>query len=190
MKVLAGEKKLETEHKESGSRFKLNVETCYFSQRLVTERLRIAKQVKKSEKILVVGSGVGPYPIVIAKNAKPREIVGVEVNPAAHKFAIENIKLNKLENVEAVKGDIRKIKLGKFDRVILVAPHEGANLVPAIKKNIKKGGRLHVLEFAPADNFKEASDRVKKEIKCRILRVVKAGQHAVRSYRVCVDAKI
>src|SRR3989338_7648702 len=46
LKILAGEKRKKTIHKESGCLFNLDVEKCYFSQRLSNERLRIVKQIK------------------------------------------------------------------------------------------------------------------------------------------------
>ncbi|GAG47225.1 unnamed protein product, partial [marine sediment metagenome] len=78
LSFLAGRKEKETIHKESGCVFKLDVEKCYFSSRLGSERLRIAKQVKLNEKILVMFSGVGVYPIIISKNSKAEEIYGIE----------------------------------------------------------------------------------------------------------------
>lgn len=193
--IVAGEKRKETEHKESGLRFKLDVEKCYYSPRLVTERMRIAMLVKKNEKVLVVGSGVAPYPLVLAKHSRAKEITGVEVNPIAHKYAKENLNLNKIQNVKLVKGDICKIKLGKFDRIICMIPYEGVEFTENLLRFAKKGTTLHIYDFAPQENLKEASDNLKavcavNKRKCRILRVVKAGQHAVRRYRVCVDAKI
>jgi len=41
--VIAGEKRKETEYKENSVRIRLNIEKTYFSSRLSTERLRIAK---------------------------------------------------------------------------------------------------------------------------------------------------
>jgi len=194
LKIAAGEKRLETTHTESGVRLSLNVETCYYSPRLGTERLRIVKQVKPKERILVAGSGIAPYPLVLAKHTKAKEIVGVELNPSAHKYAAKNIIMNKLQDrITLVKGDARKQKLGKFDRVISAMPAEVDTA--SLLSYVKKGGRLHILDFAPEDNMGEAGERVKqacqsKKRKCRILRTVKAGQHAVRKYRVCVDAAV
>lgn len=195
--VMAGENRLETIHKESGVRLKLNVETCYYSPRLGTERLRIAKQVKKGERILVAGSGIGPYPLVLAKNSNAGEITGVEFNPAAHKYAQENIILNKAQDrVTAVKGDVTSVTgLGKFNRIIAAMPHDGVSIVPALLKFAKPGARIHAYDFAPQEDMKEPSKQLKelcakKNKPVRILRTVKAGQHAVRRYRVCVDAKL
>ena len=69
LKIIAGEKKKETIYKENGIILKLNVEKCYFSPRLSSERLRIAKLVRPNEDVLVLFSGVGPYQCVIAKNS-------------------------------------------------------------------------------------------------------------------------
>src|SRR3989338_4047927 len=105
LKLLAGSNNKETMHKENNVKLKLNIEKVYFSARLSEERKRIAKKVRKNEKILVVFSGCGVYPLVIAKNTKAGEIYGIEINPIAHKYALENVKLNKISNVKLFLGD-------------------------------------------------------------------------------------
>ena len=55
--------------------------------------------VKKGEDVLVMFSGSGVYPCVIAKNSKPKSVVEIEINPVAHEYALENLKLNKCSNV-------------------------------------------------------------------------------------------
>src|SRR3989344_5046820 len=98
VKVIAGVKRKETEYKENGTRMRLNVEKTYFSPRFGTERLRIASLVEAGEEVLVMFSGVAPFPLVIAKNSKASLIYGVEINPDAHKYAVENVKLNKMDS--------------------------------------------------------------------------------------------
>jgi tRNA (guanine37-N1)-methyltransferase len=68
--------------------------------RLSTDRLNVAKQVKKNENVLVMFGGVAPYAIVIAKHSKAKKIVSVELSRACNKYAFENVKRNKLTNVE------------------------------------------------------------------------------------------
>ncbi len=195
LSVIAGKKRKVTVHKESGILLRLDVEKCYYSPRLGSERLRIASLIKPNEKILVAGSGVGVYPLVLAKHSKAKELVGVEINPVAHKFAGENLVLNKLQGkVKLIKGDAKKAT-EKFDRLIIAIPHLGVKLVPSMLKLLKKNGFLHVLDFAEESN-KEAPARLlvelckKKKRKCRILRVVKTGTPGVRRLRVCIDAKM
>lgn len=188
LRIIAGEKRYETTQKESGVLMKLDVAQCYFSPRLGSERLRISKQVKKGERILVVGAGVAPYPLILAKHSPAKQIIAVEVNPIAHKYAIKNVQLNKMSNkIICVKGDIRKIKLDKFDRIISAIPHEGVRLFPELIKFAKKGTILHVYDFAPEENIEESTRKMKN---CKILRVVKTQQVGVRRYRICIDAKV
>ena len=87
LKIIAGEKTKETTHKENNAVLKLDAEKVYFSPRLSTERKRIFEQIRKNEDILVMFSGIGVYPITIARNTAAKEIYGVEINPIAHKYA-------------------------------------------------------------------------------------------------------
>jgi len=197
--VLAGEKRKTTEHKESGIRMQLDVEKCYFSSRLSTERLRISKQVKKNEKILVMFSGVAPYPLVIAKNSKAKKITGIEWNPTAHKFAEKNIVLNKVQDqIKVLKGDVRvvvpKLKQ-KFDRIVLMMPKTAEKFIDTALLASKKGTIIHLYNFGTEQEFSQIKEKVLKACvlskkKCRILRLVKCGQHSPRKYRVCVDFKL
>lgn len=196
LKILAGEKTLETTHKENGVSLTLNVSTCYYSPRLGTERMRIAKQVKKGENILVVGSGIGPYPLVLAKHTQAAHITAVEHNPEAHYYAEFNAMKNKLSHKTTfIKGNLSKVKLGTFDRIISNIPHKGVALTPKLLKFAKKGTVLHVYDFAKEEELQKPVEKIellfkKAKRKCTILHVQKAGQHAVRSYRICVDAKV
>jgi len=104
-----GEKKTETIHKEYGLRFKVDVEKCYYSPRLENERIRIAKEVKDDEEVLVMFSGVNPYPIYISKFSKAKIIYSIELNPFAFKYGLENLKLNKVNNVISLLGDVREV---------------------------------------------------------------------------------
>lgn len=92
-----------------------------------TERMRIAKQVKPGEFIMLMFAGVCPYGIVIAKHQpKIKKIVAIEINPIAYKYMVENIKLNKLEDkIIPVLGDVKdkaKYWYGMCDRVIMPLP--------------------------------------------------------------------
>ena len=54
-------------------------------------------------------SGIAPYPIVISRNTCAKEIYGIEINLFAHKFAEENILLNKIKNVkDFLDSDVKK----------------------------------------------------------------------------------
>src|SRR3989344_2316877 len=156
LKIIGGEKRKETLHKESGVLLKLDVERCYFSERLSSERLRIAKLVKPGERVLTMFSGIGVYPLVISRNSKAKEIYGVEANPVAHKYALDNLRLNKSNNICLYKGDVRKVKLKlKFDRIIMPYPKEAPKFLDLALKQIKKGGIIHLYTFEHEEKFEE-----------------------------------
>src|SRR3989338_4822729 len=219
MKYLAGENRKETIHKENNIRLKLDIEKVYFSPRLSLERMRIAELVntsksrkskkKKSEKkedILVMFSGCAPYCCVIAKNAaeKINSIIGIEINPEGHKYGIENIKLNKLDNgcnINLINGDVKKeipklAKMGKrFDRILMPLPKHAEDLLPEALAVSKKGTIIHFYDFLHEEKFNDALEKIKKvcdkaKKKCRILKIVKCGQHSPRTFRICVDFEV
>ncbi len=199
MIFLAGDKTKTTEYKESGIRLLLDVEKCYFSSRLGTERLRIAKQIVPKEEILVMFSGVAPYPLVFARNSKAKVIYGIEKNTIAHEFAEKNVLLNRFwEKIRLIRGDVRKVMplLGKkFDRILMPIPKTAEDFLPVALKAAKKTTIIHFYDFGRENEFKLIRNKVKlackkAKKKCRILRTVKCGNYSPGVYRVCVDFKI
>ncbi len=102
VKILAGKKSLVADYRESGSRFRIHVGKTFFSPRLSAERLRIAKLIKPSETIGAFFCGVGPFPIVFAKNSEMEKAIAIELNPVA----VQDLKCNiKLDRESVVWGE-------------------------------------------------------------------------------------
>lgn len=194
VKIVAGKKTKETVHKENGVLLKLNVEKCYFSPRLSAERLRIARLVKKGERVLVMFSGIAAYSLVISKNSNAGEILGIELNPVAHRFALENLRINKASNIRVYFGDVKKIlpKLNKkFDRIVMPLPRNAEGFLDLALKHANKKAVLHFYDFEQADELNKAAEKIRAHCKrCKILRIVKCGQYAPGRYRICVDFKV
>ncbi len=192
-RYLTGEKNTETIHKESGCLFKLNIEKCYFSPRLSGERLEIAKKIKSKEKVLVMFSGVGPYSVVIGKLSKCRKVVSVELSKQCNKYARENVRLNKLENVEIIQGDVKKIvpKLReKFDVIVMPRPQLKEIFLKEAFKVSKKGTRIYYYDFGRdlgkvLEKIFRESKKVRKKIE--VMKVKKAGEIAPYKYRFRID---
>ena len=193
--IMGGEDTTMTMHTESGVHLIIDVEAAYFSPRMSNERLRIARQVKRGEDVLVLFSGVAPYPLVIAKNAKPRSVVGVEKNPKAHKLAKDNVRLNKLESkIELVKGDVREVKLKgrRFDRVVMPFPGGGEEFLGVALNQAKKSAMIHLYMFVDKDHFpKNVKERIpKKSKRVKIVKIVHCGDSSPSTMRVCADLKV
>lgn len=198
LKIIAGQRRKETTHKENNIKVKLHVEKVYFSSRLAHERERINKLVKKEEDVLVMFSGCGVYPLNIAKNTAAKEIYGVEINPIAHKYGLENIKLNKVNSIKLFLGDVNNVlpKIRKkFDRVLMPLPKSAGDFLVLALSKVKKNGILHFYDFLHENDFKESKKKVKAACKqnrrtCKILNFTKCGQFGPGKFRVCVDAEI
>jgi len=194
-KHVAGEKTKEVLYRENGCLFRFNIDTCYFSPRLSTERLELAKKVKKNEDVLVMFGGVAPFAIVISKLSKAKKVVSVELGRECSKHAKENVKRNKLENVEIVQGDVRKKVSGKFDRVVMAPLNLKKTFFDVGFKAVRKGGHLHCYGFYPEEEKKDFIELIKSEAKkarrkIRVLKVKKAGEIGTKRYRFRVDLKI
>ncbi len=197
--VIAGENRKVTEHKEYGVRLVVNPEDVYFSVRSGTERKRIASLVEPGEVVLVMFSGIGPYPLVISKNSQAKKIVGIEKNPQAHLYALKNLACNKrLKNITLYNGDVTEVLPSLnclFDRVIMPLPKGGEVFLPQALNILRPSGKLHFYEMQHEACFDESIAKV--EAVCRnqgrnliSAEVVKAGHCAPRTYRLCIDCVI
>jgi tRNA (guanine37-N1)-methyltransferase len=213
IKVLVGENRTETIHKESGVKIKTDLNKAYFSARLGTERLRVLKLINppskskdlrghakqslaRKENILVVFAGVGPYPLVIAKHKRNAKITAIEWNPAAVRFFKENVKLNKLEKqINIIKGDahieIPKLK-EKFNRIIMVLPGESHKFLKETLSVAKKGAVIHLYQFEHVDKVKERGAEIKQMIeklgrKVKSIKGVRSGYFAPKINRYSYD---
>ncbi|MHA1410291.1 MAG: class I SAM-dependent methyltransferase, partial [Candidatus Odinarchaeia archaeon] len=99
IEVIAGDSNTEVMHKENECIFKFDVRKIMFSKGNISERKRIASFVKENETIIDMFAGIGYFSINIAKHAKPKKIIAIELNPVSYRYLLENIKINKLNKI-------------------------------------------------------------------------------------------
>ena len=196
LELLSGEDNPITIHKEHGVRLKLDVSKVYFSPRLATERKRVMESVKNNENILDMFCGVGPFPIVIARNKKVN-ITAVDINSEAIKYLNENIKLNKLKgNITPHIGDIREVsgsfKL-KFDRIIMNLPGLAYTFLDVAINLIEDGGIINYYEFS--DTYETGEKRLQDACakfgkKIEIINTRKVKSTSPGEWHIAIDAKI
>ena len=85
LEIIAGDDKTETEYKEFGCRFIVDVRKTFFSPRLSSERIRIAELVSDKEMIVNMFGGIGMFSIIAAKKKKCT-VYNIDINPDAVKF--------------------------------------------------------------------------------------------------------
>jgi tRNA (guanine37-N1)-methyltransferase len=199
LEIIAGEKRKETLVQEFGIRLLINPETVYFSVRSGAERNRVASLVAPGESVLVLFSGVGPYPLMISKYSEAELVVGVEKNPEAHRYALKNLGLNKkLKNIELYLGGAENLNpewRGRFDRVVMPLPHGGERFLVQALHVLKSGGALHLYQMQHQDHLDESINllcRVCSEANraIKVTSIVRCGHTAPKSYRICIDAEI
>lgn len=138
VEVIAGEKRTETEHRENGCIYKLDIAQVYFSPRLSSERARIASLVDKREIVWDMFCGAGPFTIPIAKRAE--KVCASDINEKAIECLRENIKRNRVGNISAFCGNARDAFEGyKFDRIVMNLPHSSTDFLDCALEKCSKG---------------------------------------------------
>lgn len=198
-KFVAGERTKEALYKENRCSFRLNVESCYFSPRLASERLEIARMVRKGERVLVMFGGVAPFAVVIGKLSDAGKVVSVELGRECSKYAEQNVRLNKLQGrVEIVQGDVRRKVPNlkeRWDRIVMARPNLKDSFLDVAFSKIKKGGIIHYYGFYPEEEKEKMKELILNEAKkakrkVKILNVKKAGDIGVRKFRYRADIKV
>jgi tRNA (guanine37-N1)-methyltransferase len=170
LNFVAGENKTATVHKEFGCLFSVDVGKCYFSPRLLYERMRIAKQVVKREVAVNMFAGVGCFSIIIAKHSKAEKVYSIDVNPAAVQFMQENIRLNKVyREVIPIQGDAKEVIEKRLrrtaDRVLMPLPEKAFEYLPHAVSVLKEaGGWIHCYDFEHAKKNENPIEKAKVKV--------------------------
>lgn len=201
LEILAGVDKTETEYKEFGCRFIVDVEKAFFSPRLSTERDRIAELVQDGEIVINMFGGVGMFSIIAAKRKKCT-VYNIDINPIAAKLCEKNIRLNKklVGKVVSIHGDAAKIIEEQFrdqgDRVLMLLPERSDEFLNSAILATKRNGIIHYYSHIHADKKSQAAKLSEKHyldttpIKSKILNSKIVRAVGPRYYQTVVDVRI
>ena len=200
LEILAGEDKTETEYKEFGCRFRVDVANAFFSPRLSTERERIANLIEDGETMVNMFAGVGMFSIMAAKKKKCT-VYSLDINPVASRLCEKNIELNKLAGkVISINGDTSNIieeRLeNKSDRTLMLLPERSDEFLESAIKTTKDGGIIHYYSHIHADKKSDAGKLSEKHylevspVKSKILTSKIVRPVGPRYYQTVVDVKI
>ncbi len=154
--LLAGENVTETEFKEYGLRFRVDITKAYANPRLAEEHRRLAEIVEEGEKVLDMFSGIAPFAIHIA-SLKRAEVLATDINPYASYYAAMNVKLNlkklkgKVLVMKADAKDLPYLLRPSFTRVIMNSPKNSLSFLGEACNLLSKQGFLHIYVIAESD---------------------------------------
>ena len=200
LEIIAGENKTQTEYKENGCRFIVDVEKAFFSPRLSTERERIAGLIKDGEIVVNMFGGVGMFSLLAAKDTVCT-VYNIDINPIAAQLCKENARINKLKGeVISLNGDATEIinekLLDKADRVLMLLPERSDEFLDSALLALKKEGIIHYYSHMHAEK-KQDSPKLSEEhfmdvikTNAKILASKNVRPVGPRFYQTVVDVKI
>lgn len=115
----------------------------------IEARLLQAVQVRKSDKVLEVGTGTGYMAALLAAHAD--HVLSIEINPALAATARANLERNHIHNVRVIEGDGAQGWPAEAPFDVIVMSGSLPVLPESLQNQLKVGGRLvAVVGAAPA----------------------------------------
>jgi tRNA (guanine37-N1)-methyltransferase len=142
---IAGEGPTITSHREHGATYVVDVSEVFFSPRLQTERMRVARQVQPGERVANLFAGAGCFSILIALRTDAT-VFSVDKNPAAARCMALSIKRNRLRGrVLPMVGDAARVCgcMRGVDRVILPLPAVADGSLGVAVRALDAQGKIH-----------------------------------------------
>jgi tRNA (guanine37-N1)-methyltransferase len=194
---VAGERKTVTTHKEHGLRYRIDLENAYFTPRLGTERLRVAKLVEPGDVVFDMFAGVGPFALFIAKRGA--KVVAVDKNPDAVRLMGENARLNRIDDIEILEGDAALMAEryeSSADHVIMNLPHTAHDFLEQAIRIAKDGGVVHYYAISPEEDLygrdtafvEEAAKAAGAKIRVLFRGIVRS--YAPHQYNIVIDFEV
>lgn len=186
LRHVCGRRNYLAHYRENGCSFIFDVRKTFFSSKLSFERSRILAQVREGENVMVMFSGVGPFAIEIAKARRSASVIGIEANPDSHRYMLGNIRLNKVSNVTAVKGDVKRAakRHASFaDRVIMPLPWSSLDFLGEALLVSKRKATVHIYVIGDANTVVEhAWRRIREHAKENAYAAKRLFTRVVRTY--------
>ena len=201
LELIAGEGTTQTEYKENGCRFAVDVEKAFFSPRLSTERSRIAGLVLEGQTLLNMFAGVGMFSILAASKCKCTTY-SIDLNPIASFLCEQSIRMNKLAGeVISINGDVSKVIHEQnladcSDHTLMLLPERSDEFLDDAIYATKSGGIIHYYAHVHAEKKSGVSDAINERwskacsIKSEILESKLVRAVGPRYYQAVADVKI
>lgn len=185
--------------KEYGCIFQLDITKVMYSKGNVGEKGRLLKLVKPGEKILDMFAGIGYFSIILAKH-KDVVIHAIEKNIDAYFFLVNNIYLNRLNNIIPLLGDNREVipilkqKGELYDRILMgYLPSSTEFLEYALI--VAKNTIIHLHEVLRKEDIEKFKTKIvdkieKKGFSAQVLNIRNVKSYAPHKYHMVFDIKV
>lgn len=156
LRLVAGERRTVTVHRENGCIFYIDLVGVHFSPRLANERRLVAESVRSGELVLNMFGGLGTFSVEIAKENPLTVVFSIDINPEAARLCLRNVLVNRLKGkVVTVLGDAKETSntlfLGRMDRVLLPLPEKSHEYLDVAVSTLRHSGTIHYYDFVSAD---------------------------------------
>lgn len=194
MELLIGEGS-ETIHTENNCKFKLDVTKVMFSMGNQFEKMRVAKLVEDGEIVLDMFAGIGYFSIPIAKHSKAKRIYSIEINPDAYGYLLENIKINRVDNIIPILGDSKHVTPEDFADRVVMGHLFAEEFIPVAIRAIRCEGIIHYHESTPVKILDRPIRRImhyaeKLGASVEVIGFRRVKNYSPNVYHVVVDAKL
>ena len=182
---LAGEARTETEAREYGLRFRLDIARVYYNPRLSYEHRSVAESISDGSIVLDMFSGIGGFSIHAAALREAR-ILAVDINPYAAAYTAINVRINRKRlkgTVAVVAGDAARLPMVHepvFDTIIMNHPTGAQRYADVACKMARRKAR--VLYYTLQLSKLEAADEAIRAFSGHCNRVDVAGVREVLDY--------
>ena len=185
----------ETVHLEDGVRFKLDVARVMFSSGNLEERMRMGRIVRPGETVVDLFAGIGQFALPIAVHARPARVVACEVNPVAHAYLEENVRLNRAWSVEPRLGDCRQTAPEGVAGRVIVGYLQAEPYLDVAMRAAKDACVLHYHENVPVEDPDRPARRVagaaaKAGVRANVLAVHRIKSYAPRVRHIVLDVRL
>ena len=184
LEVVAGDERLETMHQEYGIRLLVDPSRVYFNPRLAGERHRVASQVREGETVIDMFSGIGPFAIMIAKQAKPFAVFALDINPDCIEYMRSNIEINKVSTVVPIEGDARHamFDIPCADRIVMNLPHTARQFFAEALTRSNIGGTIHFYHICERHEIDSVLEQMQLEARGMGVCVDVAHKEELKTY--------
>jgi tRNA wybutosine-synthesizing protein 2 len=148
------------------------------------------------ETVVDMFSCVGQFTIPLAGHSRPKKVFAVEKNPVAFEYLKENVRLNKLRNVEPLLGDCREVcPEDASDRVLMGYLFGTELFLPTAIKALKERGVVHYHFNSTESKLESEKKRVlkiamKHAKEVLILETVRVKSYAPKMYHWVLDLQV